>query len=45
MRQHVKGSVNLSFEVLFVVEVFAEHGALLAQDFAPVFKAVANETY
>ena len=29
--------------VLFVVAVFAEHLALLAHDFAPVFKAVAGE--
>ena len=29
--------------VLFVVVVFAEHRALLAHDFAPVFKAVAGE--
>ena len=31
--------------VLFVVVVFAEHRALLAHDFAPVFKAVAGEIY
>ena len=31
--------------LLFVVVVFAEHRALLAHDFAPVFEAVAGEVY
>ena len=31
--------------LLFVVVVFAEHRALLAHNFAPVFEAVAGEVY